>query len=36
MNNFVQIENKGIREFQHLNEWPPKQFDYEISKVKLR
>ena len=30
MNNFVQIENKGIREFQHLNEWPPKQFDYEI------
>ena len=30
MNNFVQIENKGIKEFTHLNEWPEKQFDYEI------
>lgn len=30
MNNFVQIENKGIKEFRHLNEWPETQFDYEI------
>ena len=30
MNNFVQIEVKGIKEFNHLNAWPEKQFDYEI------
>lgn len=35
MNNFVQIENKGIKEFKHLNEWPEKQFDYEIRQKHL-
>ena len=35
MNNFTHIENKNIKEFRHLNEWPEKQFDYEIRQKHL-
>ena len=35
MNNFTNLEKKNIKEFRHLNEWPEKQFDYEIRQKHL-